>query len=390
MGKLWDAVVIGAGIAGSSLAKRLADRGWSTMLLDRDTFPRIKVCGEFLSPESQAMLEELGLYGTVRSLEPSTISTARLVARHGKIVDVPLPGIAWGISRYSLDAALLDSARRAGAELSTGTTVIGVRQAGMYYEVETRRGGQQELLQARTVFAAWGGRRRRGLLPDDLSQTDAPNRTPGKGRTTYVGIKCHLTGMRPVSAVELYVCAGGYVGLNSVENGVVNAAALFTKDSVHGLGSAVPVILEAAARSNPILAGRLTPAEPAEGTEAALAPVTLSDRPQPWQTIPHLGDAAVVVPPLCGDGMSMALRSVLLCEPLTDQYLRGRLSLQKWQQQYTAAVLAEFTGPLRWGRLTHALCFAPIAGRLAWAAARMAPGLASMLVRATRLRESSR
>ncbi|CAA9373825.1 MAG: hypothetical protein AVDCRST_MAG93-8642, partial [uncultured Chloroflexia bacterium] len=67
----WDMVIVGAGLAGSSLATALARGGWKVVLLEQGDFPRHKVCGEFLSPESQASLEALGLDRTVAALDPS-------------------------------------------------------------------------------------------------------------------------------------------------------------------------------------------------------------------------------------------------------------------------------------------------------------------------------
>ena len=84
--------------------------------------------------------------------------------------------------------------------------------------------------------------------------------------------------------------------------------------------------------------------------------------------------------------MSMALRSASLCAPLADGYLRGNLSMAEWQQVYTGAIKREFQGPLRWGRFLQWLFGVPAMSGWLPQAARMAPGLAQGLVRATRLK----
>ncbi|HEY2492098.1 MAG TPA: FAD-dependent oxidoreductase, partial [Paenibacillus sp.] len=91
MEQIMDAVVIGGGIAGCSLAKQLTDLGWRTMLLDRQSFPRHKACGEFLSPESQEMFSKLGLDTVMELIQPQFISKARLIFEHGGSVEFPLP-----------------------------------------------------------------------------------------------------------------------------------------------------------------------------------------------------------------------------------------------------------------------------------------------------------
>src|SRR5579859_4469058 len=112
---MYDIVIIGAGLAGSSLAAALAERGWQVLLLERRQQPYHKVCGEFLSPESQESLRAMGLYAQVAALGPAPITHARLVSRHGMRVRIKLPAPAWGVSRFALDTALTEKARHAGA-----------------------------------------------------------------------------------------------------------------------------------------------------------------------------------------------------------------------------------------------------------------------------------
>jgi flavin-dependent dehydrogenase len=93
-----------------------------------------------------------------------------------------------------------------------------------------------------------------------------------------------------------------------------------------------------------------------------------------------------MIPPLCGDGMSMALRSAALCVPLADRYLRGQSSLVQWQQDYARFITEEFRGPLRWGGLLQRVVEMPALAACLPHAARLAPGAARALVQATRLK----
>lgn len=192
--------------------------------------------------------------------------------------------------------------------------------------------------------------------------------------------------MEPV--VELYFFPGGYLGVCPIEGGLVNAAALLKREAYLNADKTVPGIIAAAALRNPKLNKRLTNAVPVPGTQAAVAPVDLNRKPLAWDMIPQVGDAAMMIPPLCGDGMSMALRSAHLCTPLADGYLRGEISLAGWQQQYTRSIQREFKRPLRWGRFLQALIGFPVMPRLLPGAAKLAPGLAAMLVQATRLKQT--
>lgn len=374
-----DVVVIGGGISGSCIAKALADKQWETALIDRRTFPRHKVCGEFLSPEAKGTLHALGLTETVVSLHPKRIERARLIFEQGGEIEVAIPGAAWGLSRYMMDEALHTAATQTGAQLHLATTVTGIEQQGKSYTVRTKQGTDTKLFHARAVIAAWGANSRienAGHRPDAAASR----------QQAYIGVKTHYSGLKMEPVLEMYFFHGGYLGLCPVEDGSVNAAALLNRSEFVKAGKSVLSILEAAIQRNRRLAERLATAVPVHDTQAAVAPVYLQHKPSPWNGLPRVGDAAATIAPLCGDGMSMALRSAALCAPLADVFLRGSVSLVEWEQRYTQAIRQEFASPLRWGSLLQWLMSKPTVQQLLPSAARFAPLLANDLFRATRLK----
>ncbi|WP_282942511.1 NAD(P)/FAD-dependent oxidoreductase [Paenibacillus sp. RC67] len=373
-----DVAVLGAGIAGSCLAKSLADRGWETILLDRKPFPRHKVCGEFLSPESQSMLKSLGVHGYVESLQPSSINRTRLIFNNGKILEIPLPGNAIGVSRYLLDSTLHSAAESSGVHIHTSTTITSVSTNNKGYLIEARQGEERTTYQARAVIAAWGAHGR-SILPGPHPNSSVSH--------TYMGVKSHFRGVEMEPVVELYFFDGGYVGLAPVEGGLVNVTALLKRKSFQNSDKSILGLLDAASRRNPMLQHKLAHAIPVQETQAAIAPVDLSRKLLAWNTIPLVGDAILTIPPLCGDGMSMALRSAILCAPLADNYLSGTISLSSWESEYSHSIKSEFAAPLQWGRLIQGLFEVPILPRILLQAAQLAPRLAYGLVQATRLKE---
>jgi flavin-dependent dehydrogenase len=377
MTRILDAAVLGAGIAGSSLAKALADKGWETLLLDRQSFPRHKVCGEFLSPEAQGTLQALGISESVKSLGPSMIERIRLIFENGAEVNIPLPSAAWGLSRYSLDTALHLAAQQSGARLQTGITVTAVRPKGLGYSIETKQNGEVSSIEARSVIAAWGANKHAGL---------PGYRQPHSAKPSYMGVKSHFRGIAMEPVVELYFFRGGYLGLCPIEGGLVNASALLARDAFANAGKTILTIMNAAARRNPRLNGKLALAEPVHGSQAAVAPVHLNHTPLAWDQLPLLGDAGAMIPPLCGDGMSMALRSAALCAPLADRYLNGNLSMTGWEHAYTRSIKREFAGPLRWGSFLQWLFHMPTVSSWLPNAARIAPPLAQGFLKVTRLK----
>ncbi|KGE17086.1 NAD(P)/FAD-dependent oxidoreductase [Paenibacillus wynnii] len=378
MMKQVDAIVIGAGIAGSSTALQLARLGHHTLLMDRQEFPRHKTCGEFMSPETKEMLEVLGVDLTSQKIAHSTMDRARIILPHGGEIEVPLPGQAIGISRYELDRILHQKAHSAGAEIVTKATVTGIHKLDSHvYEVDCRQGDKLVRYQAKAVIGAYGTKKPRGKASavEDI-----------RDDTVYIGIKSHYNGINVPEQVELYFCNGGYIGISPIEEGKANVAALLTLDSVQGSGKSVLEILRAAAQTNSRLAARLAEGTPVPGSQVSIAPLRLSDVPDPWSEFPHVGDAMLMIPPLCGDGMSIALRSALLCSGWTDNYLKGTLNYHQWQSGYTDEANKEFTKLLKRARRIQQLAFAKT-NRLYPGLARMFPGLAKYVVKATRLSE---
>ena len=288
-------VIAGGGPAGASAACRLAQAGRRVTLLERETGPAHKVCGEFISGEALADLTELGV--DVSTLGAAPIGAMRLVHR-GRVAESRLPFSAAGLSRWALDEALLGRAAAYGAEVNRG---VRVRQAARPGRVETSAG----TLDAPILLLATGKHDLRGLPrrlhspPEDL-----------------IGFKLHLH-LRPAQMallaghVEVVLFRGGYAGLQMVEHGVANLCLLVDRGRYE---SDWPTLLAALEREESHLARRL------EGARQAW------DRPLTIFRVPYgflhaaadepglfrLGDQAAVIPSFCGDGMAIALHSAKL------------------------------------------------------------------------------
>jgi flavin-dependent dehydrogenase len=185
-------------------------------------------------------------------------------------------------------------------------------------------------------------------------------------------------------AVELFFFAGGYAGVNPVENGCVNVCLLVSHDAFARAGRTIDGLLTAAQDWNPALRRRLTGGAPLPETAVAVAPVDVYRPAAPWDGVACLGDAAAMISPLCGDGMAMALRSAELCAPLASQFLAGSLTLTEWKTRYVQQWCAEFDHRLRLGRLLQKLLTTPLLADLLVQTGRLAPSLARYLVRVTR------
>ena len=341
-----DVVVIGAGPGGSSAAAALAACGWSVLLIERDRLPRHKVCGEFLSPESQGTLRELGLYADLSALRPIELTKVELVSRHGRQLVVPLPAPGWGVSRYAMDAELAAAAQRRGATLRQGKTVTGLTHDGDNHVVAIRSDGEEVQIRARAVLMAGG----RAVAAKLLAQP-----MPVRPERLNVGIKAHYVGITMPNQVDLYLFDGGYVGINPVESGAANVCLLTSYAAFAKANKDPAAMFEWIADQNPAFGRRLAGTRRLAETLCTVAAVDTGLPSRPWNGVACIGDTATMIPPLCGDGMAMALHSAALCAPLADAYLRGEIDLHTWEERYTAEWHAAFDGRLKAGRSLQAL-----------------------------------
>lgn len=369
-----DVVIVGAGLAGSSLATVLGNLGWDVLLVERGHLPRHKVCGEFLSPEAQASIWAMDLYEAVAALTPVKMPHARLVGHRGASLRVALPGDAWGVSRFKLDAALVDAARRAGVEVQTGVSATAITATATGSSVELRTSQRRLSVRARAVVVACGRNPLAGLRASATS-----TRHPAA-----VGVKCHYTGVTMPPQVEMFLFPGGYAGLAPIEDGRVNLCLLASREAFARAGGTVRSMLDAAVRAHTVLESRLSGGTALPETEVAVAPVDTERTAVPWSETARLGDAATMIPPLCGDGMAMAFRSAELCAPLLHELLRDRLSYAAWQEAYQRAWHQEFDWRLRAGRRLQRLLSIPGFADVCLSLGNLIPPVAEYLVRATR------
>ncbi|QXD15894.1 FAD-dependent monooxygenase [Rhodocaloribacter litoris] len=369
---VYEVVIAGGGPAGCAAAIALARAGRCVLLLEKRRYPAHRLCGEFLSVEAAGLFERLGVGEAVQRCRPHPIHAARLVAADGASVRLALPGTALGLSRYALDALLLDRARAAGAAVRDGVAATGIT-GGLDggFRVMTTAGP----VRARVVLGAWG---RRSRLDARLGRAFLRANHP------YVAFKAHFEGVMPGGIVELHAFPGGYCGLSRVEGGRVNACWIARDTVLRAAGGRPDDMIRHTFGPQAMLAARfaalrrITPYE-------AVAQVSVAPREPFAGDVCLLGDAAGMIAPLCGDGMAMALQSGLMAADLLPAFLDGSVTAEAFRQAYAAAWRRTFGARMRLGRLLHhglTSPFAPVSAGLY--VLRRLPGLGDWLVRKTR------
>jgi menaquinone-9 beta-reductase len=320
----YDVAIAGAGLAGASLALGLAKGGATVALFDSASFPRDKVCGEFLSPECWPLLDRLGLRDDVVAATYHPIHSVRISTPGGRevVADVVgrdgLPGI--GLSRSWLDQRLVRLAREAGADVFEATRVGGaIVEGGRVVGVQVRGSGPTQVRATITIAAD-------GRHSPLVKQT---GRTRGRSwmRPRLFGLKRHLVATDPDASerpgtVGLHLIRGGYGGTCRVEDGSTNLCALLPEAMVkERRGDLDRVALECLGR-NPVLARLLDSGEPL-GEWKAVADVRVQVSRPELPGILYVGDAQGTVDPLGGQGMTMAFLGAELLRPLVERGLAG-------------------------------------------------------------------
>jgi flavin-dependent dehydrogenase len=351
----FDVAIAGAGLAGASLALRLARRGARVVLLDAATFPRDKLCGEYLSPESWGVLDRLGLAEQVADSRYQPIRRVRLTTPRGRILEADvagpdgLPGIA--LSRSALDEMLVRRAQEAGAEVWEGARVGAPivedgRVVGLRARHPTR--GSVEVHAKLTVAA--NGRH------SALVRHTGAIRARSFARPRLFGMKRHLTvadsdAAEPAGTVGLHLVPGSYIGTCRVEGALTNLCGLLPESVPRRYRGDLDRLAAAEFRRNPVLARLWDAAVPA-GEWKAVAGVRVEVSSPRLTGILYAGDCQGTVDPLGGQGMTMALLGAELLAPFVERGLVSGADAPL-RRAYQAAWHRRFDRRIRLCRLFH-------------------------------------
>jgi flavin-dependent dehydrogenase len=308
----WDVAVIGAGPAGALAATLLARRGLKTLLVERRTFPRYKVCGACLNPLSLSLLASAGLEHVIADAVP--LDRFCLQSRAGTL-ELDLPGSV-SLSREQLDARLAQAAINAGATFLSGCAakVLPLEDArGLRVcptplrEVELNNGDStRHIVQAAAVIAA------DGLTHGSLSRLrEFSTQIVAMSRLGAGTVVEDAPAFCEPGCIYMASARGGYVGLVRLEDGRLNVAAALDASAVEESGS----LAETAQRV--IESAGFPPIDSLREADWTGTPaLTRATRPLASQRVFLIGDAAGYVEPFTGEGMAWALASATSIVPL--------------------------------------------------------------------------
>ena len=327
---MFDVAIVGAGPAGATCASVCAEAGLRVVLLEREIFPREKVCGDCLNPSCWPVLERLNIAQRVRALPHGKLERVDFIAIGGRTLSVNLPGDGEiAVKRSLFDQLLLSRAAELGAEVREATTVQQISSAADGWQIVAN----DETLRARFVVAADGRNssvaRLLGVLPGAAKervalQTHVPLPSDFGQRVVLQFLREGYSGQAPVGNGELNVClVAAPAGLSVLKEW---AARRFGISREHAWRTITPLRRQA-----------ITP-----GHDKLL----------------FVGDAARVVEPFTGEGIYYALRSAVLAAGAVIASVRNGDSAFAFES-YTSAHEQLYRGRLWVNRIARAAVLSP-------------------------------
>ena len=326
--------IVGGGLSGLVAAIHLAKNGVAVTVLEKNEYPKHKVCGEYISNEVLAYLRSLNI--DINSLHPSKIDRLSFSLQSKKAVDTKLPLGGFGISRYKLDYYLYQKAQLEGC-LIKKESVEKITFANNQFLIETNKSNYT----APIVLGAFG---KRSNIDGFLNRNFIQN------KSNWLGVKAHYKLDFPGNYVGLHHFNGGYCGVSNVENNIVNICYLANYETFKQYKS-IDEYQKNVLFKNPALKKIFNNAKPLFKKQLTISQVSFEKKQAIENHIIMIGDAAGLIHPLCGNGMAMAIHSAKLAAESCIKYIDKKQNRAQMEIEYTNNWNFNFKMRLRTGRL---------------------------------------
>lgn len=326
-------------MAGLALSIQCARAGYRTVLFEKDKYPFHKVCGEYISLESWNFLQDLGI--PLSDMQLPLISHLMVSSPNGKYIEHPLPLGGFGISRYLLDSMLAQVAQREGVTLFQETKVMNIIFRNNGFLIFSTKGETEASLAAGTfgkrsnLDIKW----KRGftqLKPNKLNH--------------FLGVKYHIRLPFPPDLIALHNFENGYCGISQVEDNQYCLCYLTRGENLRRHKNDIHLMEQHILRKNPFLDRIFKEAEFLHKDPLTISRISFNRKTQVENHVLMIGDAAGMITPLCGNGMSMALHGSKLAFQEMDAFLQKKINRFEMEIQYTQQWEKHFSRRLQAGR----------------------------------------
>ena len=309
----FDVIIIGGGLAGLTSAIHLSKFRKNVLLIEKNEYPKHKVCGEYISNEVLPYLNSLGVDPIKEGAKE--ISKVQLTTIESKLIQGVLPLGGFGMSRYYLDALLAKKA------VSNGVTIIQDMVEAIHFKeelfiVETKA---SENFKGRVAVGAFG---KRSTLDVKMNRKFIRKKSP------YLAVKIHVKGDFPEDLVALHNFKGGYCGVSKVENDSINLCYITDYTNFKKYKN-IKEFEKQVVFENSYLRELFKESKAVFDKPLTISQISFETKKPVENHILMCGDTAGMIHPLCGNGMSMAISSAKLASDRILQFLNGEIKQEK-------------------------------------------------------------
>ena len=370
--KVYDVCITGGGLAGLSLSILLSKKGYSVALFEKEKYPFHRVCGEYISNECRSFLISLGI--DLESMHLPSINNLQVSSPNGTLLESSLLPGGFGISRYKLDKELSDIAKNNHVEVYENSKVSDVK----FEEGTFRTITNHATVQSKLAIASFGKRSnldikwKRKFIEKKASKLN-----------NYIGVKYHITGNFSDNTIGLHNFQDGYCGISKIENDQYCLCYLTTAENLKRSSNSIKKMELDILCRNRFLKNIFVNSIMKFHEPVTISQISFDKKNIVENEILMLGDAAGLITPLCGNGMSMAFRSAQMASLVIDSFLQNQISLKEMQIKYQNSWENEFSVRLKTGRIIQSFFGKPVTTNIFISLMKKLPFLTKKLIALT-------
>ena len=328
--------IIGGGLAGLTAAIHLSKLGINVTIFEKNTYPKHKVCGEYISNEVLPYLKYLDL--DIEKLKPAKISKLHFSDANSKSIFTDLPLGGFGISRYVLDEFLYKKALANGCKF-IHENVENISFENDEFSITTT---SNEVYMSGIVIGAFG---KRSNIDQKLNRNFINKKSP------WLAVKAHYSGNFNNDLVGLHNFEGGYCGVSNVENNTINVCYLVDYKTFKQHKNIDEFQKNIVCKNN-YLKEILENSTLLFDKPLTISQISFKEKKAVENHILMIGDTAGLIHPLCGNGMAMAIHSAKIASELVAKFIENRISSRnQLEKQYQQQWDFNFKKRLKAGRL---------------------------------------
>ena len=364
----FDVIIVGGGLAGLTSAIHLSSRKKRVLLIEKNEYPKHKVCGEYISNEVLPYLNSLGINPINEGAKQ--ITKVQISTTKSNLIKGELPLGGFGMSRYFLDNLLVKKARLNGVQILKDT-VDSIHFKKDSFTITTKSSG---VFQSKITIGAFG---KRSSLDQKMKRKFIQKKSP------YLAVKIHVKGVFPENLVALHNFKGGYCGVSKVEDNAINVCYI-TEYRSFKKHKNITDFQEQVVFKNEHLRKIFKESTPVFEKPLTISQVSFQTKNPVEDHIIMCGDTAGMIHPLCGNGMGMAISSARLASVRILQFLNGEIKTREGlEKQYLRDWNKEFKIRLKTGHFIAWLFRNQTISQIAYSILKRIPSLLPKMIKFT-------